>query len=222
MGTAERRERERFEVREKILAAAHELFVERGYEAVTMRGIADAIEYSPTAIYFHFKDKETLIRELCQRDFIALAQKFVEIAEIGDPLERLREIGRAYVRFGFQHPEHYRFMFMASLPPASDPQAQGRGDPGRDGYAFLRAAVEEAIRSGGLRDGFSDAELVSQTLWAGMHGLVSLHISMAHDGWIDWRPLDARIESLLDALLHGVAERPAQAPRRAGTRRRGG
>ncbi|HTR04723.1 MAG TPA: helix-turn-helix domain-containing protein, partial [Thermoanaerobaculia bacterium] len=52
MGTAERRERERHELRGRILDAARELFAEQGYEAVTMRNIADRIEYSPTALYF--------------------------------------------------------------------------------------------------------------------------------------------------------------------------
>jgi AcrR family transcriptional regulator len=220
MGTAERRERERVEVREKILAAAHKLFVERGYDAVTMRAIADAIEYSPTALYFHFKDKEALIRELCQQDFTPLAKQFAEFIAIDDPVERLREIGRAYARFGVEHPEQYRFMFMTSLPPPADPQEYGKGDPGRDGYAFLRTTVEEAIRSDRLRDGFGDAELTSQTVWAGMHGLVALHIALAQDGWTDWRPLDARIEALLDALMNGIAT-PEPATRRAGAHRRG-
>src|ERR1700751_6037572 len=58
LGTTERRERERQELRSRILDAARELFAEQGYDAVTMRGIAERIEYSPTAIYFHFKDKE--------------------------------------------------------------------------------------------------------------------------------------------------------------------
>ncbi len=78
MGTKERREREREELRTRILDAARELFAEEGYEAVTMRRIADRIEYSPTAIYFHFRDKEALMRELCDHDFRALAQRVPE------------------------------------------------------------------------------------------------------------------------------------------------
>ena len=78
MGTAERRERERQELRVRILDAARELFAEQGYDAVTMREIADRIEYSPTAIYFHFKDKEALLRELCDTDFATLARRVPE------------------------------------------------------------------------------------------------------------------------------------------------
>ena len=65
MGVRERRDREREEIRTRILDAARELFATEGYEAVTMRRIADRIEYSATAIYFHFRDKEALLQELC-------------------------------------------------------------------------------------------------------------------------------------------------------------
>ena len=69
MGVTERREREREEVRTKILDAARDLFTSEGYEKVTMRRIAEAIEYSPTAIYLHFEDKEDLVLALCRQDF---------------------------------------------------------------------------------------------------------------------------------------------------------
>src|ERR1700682_3848534 len=112
MGPKERRAREREEIRSVILDAARELFVSDGYDAVTMRRIADRIEYSPTAIYFHFKDKQTLLQELCDTDFGALAHEFQKIARIADPVDRLRQIGRAYVEFGLAYPNHYRLMFM--------------------------------------------------------------------------------------------------------------
>ena len=82
MGTKERRDRERRELRKKILAAARELFVEQGYDAVTMRKIAQAIEYSPTAIYLHFKDKMAVMRALCDQDYLALAKRFRKIADL--------------------------------------------------------------------------------------------------------------------------------------------
>jgi AcrR family transcriptional regulator len=65
MRLQERRERQRQSLRKQILDAARELFTELGYEAVSMRRIADKIGYSPTTIYLHFADKEALVRELC-------------------------------------------------------------------------------------------------------------------------------------------------------------
>src|SRR5438045_9660498 len=100
MGTKERREREKTEIREKILDAARSLFVSEGYESVSMRKIADAIEYSPTAIYVHFKDKAELMQQLCQHDFSSLARVLQDLAEMTDPIERIRRTGQNYIRFG--------------------------------------------------------------------------------------------------------------------------
>src|SRR5512145_1485703 len=110
MGSRERREREKAEVRQAILDAARELFVEKGYEAVTLREIAKRIEYSPTAIYLHFRDKKAVINAICDHDFLALAKKFGKIAEIADPLERLKAAGLAYADFALRHPNQYRLM----------------------------------------------------------------------------------------------------------------
>src|SRR5262245_58046000 len=96
VGVADRRERERVELREKILAAARELFVEEGYEAVTMRRLAERIEYSTTAIYIHFKDKESLFAELMARDFAAFASELARVTRTDDPVEKLRRLGMAY------------------------------------------------------------------------------------------------------------------------------
>src|SRR4051812_39704213 len=117
MGSSQRREREKQEMRALILDAARDLFAEQGIESVTMRKIAERIEYSPTAIYFHFADKEALVREMCAEDFLTFGAQFAKSAAIEDPIERLRAAGRAYVQFGLTHPNHYRVMFMT---PHSD------------------------------------------------------------------------------------------------------
>src|SRR5215468_1634410 len=134
MGPKQRREREKEEVKQKILDAARELFVEHGYEAVSMRKIAERIEYSPTAIYLHFKDKEAVLREICDADFGALAQGFATIARIADPRERLVATGNAYAEFGLTHPNHYRLMFMTPHPPFTKESALERGNPEEDAY----------------------------------------------------------------------------------------
>lgn len=206
MGINERREREREEVRTKILDAARALFASEGYEAVTMRRIARAIEYSPTALYLHFKDKESLIRDLCRADFQSLAHSFSRIGKEKDPIVRLRKIGRAYVEFAEEHPNHYRLMFMT--PPlraeGEDLAELGRGNPEEDAYAFLRATVAQAIGSGRLRPGLRDADLVAQAVWAGTHGVISLHIAKQGDPWIDWRPVKKTAALVIDALISGL------------------
>ena len=98
MGITERREREREEIRTRILDAARELFDSEGYEHVTMRRIADAIEYSPTTIYNHFEDKDDLVRALCEEDFSRLLQIFREEDPPADPVEWIRQARPAPTR----------------------------------------------------------------------------------------------------------------------------
>jgi AcrR family transcriptional regulator len=202
MGLKERRQREKDEVRLKIMNAARELFAAHGVEAVSMRKIAEAMEYSPTITYQHFADKESLLHEICREDFGALAGVFGEIANVADPLKRIEQIGLAYARFGLEYPNHYRLMFMTAHRD-ENPEC-GKGDPDEDGYAFLRKSVSEAVAAGKYRDGLDDADLISQVLWSAVHGLVSLQITKGNDPWLEWRPFEKRIRLMLESLQRGM------------------
>lgn len=206
MGTTERREREKVQVRTRILDAARKLFAELGYEAVTMRKIADRIEYSPTAIYFHFKDKEALMRELVEKDFSTLAQQFQMIAREKDPIVRLRKVGHAYVAFGLEYPNHYRLMFMTPHPPIAKTEQEEarRGNPEEDAYAFLKATISDGLSQKRFRPELTDADLIAQTVWSGTHGIVSLHIAKCNDDWIDWRPVKKTATLIIDGMIRGL------------------
>jgi len=220
MGSRERRERERDETRAKIMNAARELFAREGYDAVSMRRIAEAIEYSPTAIYVHFNDKEDLFRQLCNEDFGKLSEVATRLAKVPDPVERIRQVGHAYIRFALAHPNHYRLMFMTAHPHADlDEEAMCRkGNPDEDGYAFLKAAVSEAIDAGRIREEFADSELLTQTLWAAVHGMASLQIVKGNDPWIEWRPVEKRARAAIEAVIRGVLIDDRCRTRTAGTR----
>jgi len=212
MGVKERREREKSETRDKILDAARELFVTEGYDGVSMRRVAERIEYSPTAIYVHFADKNELFHELCRQDFARLQEVILaKSAEMpSDPIERLRQIGRNYVDFGVRFPHHYEFMFMTPHPPhePDDEDREIMGNPEMDAYALLKWAVEGAIKASCFREEVQDAELVSQTLWASVHGVISLNIAKSRDPWVEWRPLQDRAEMMLDVTLRGLVKSP--------------
>ncbi len=209
MGTKERRERERSETRDKILDAARELFTSQGYDRVSMRQIADKIEYTPTTIYGYFPDKETLFLELCHTDFHRLAESVSQLAVVADPVERLKLLGRSYIEFGINNPNHYRMMFMTAHPEVNEQYTDllGRGNPEEDSYAFLKNSVEEACRAGAFREELTDPELISQTLWAGVHGVVSLQIAKGCDGWVPWTPLDKRIDAMIDGIFTGLLKK---------------
>jgi AcrR family transcriptional regulator len=205
MGTVERRERERQEMQTLILDAARELFATEGYEAVTMRRIAEKIEYSPTAIYSHFKDKLSLLKELCDRDFAAFAAVLQRAAGVKDPVERLRRIGYAYVDFALEYPNHYRFLFMTEHPPVTpEMSAIQRGNPDQDSYAFLRGTIDEGLAQGRFKPELRDPDLICQIAWASAHGLVSLHNVKNHDAWLDWRPPRETARRLIDLVLDGM------------------
>jgi AcrR family transcriptional regulator len=200
MGTKERRERERQETRDKILEAAREMFATRGIEATTMRAIADRIEYTPTAIYHHFKDKDALIIELCHSDFRALGREFTQMERIDDPVERLRGIGMAYVEFAIAKPHHYQIMFMTRTPAHDHPDK----NPEEDAYGFLLATVQEAMDAGRFRPEYTDAHELAQMTWSSVHGIISLQIAKCDDPWVDWRDLRTTARHIIDALVRGV------------------
>jgi AcrR family transcriptional regulator len=202
LGPKERREREREEIRTRILDAARELFANEGVESVTMRRIADRIEYSPTAIYFHFRDKDALLAELCDCDFRNFAHGFAEIAQIADPVERLRAAGEAYVSFGLNNPSHYRLMFMT--PKTTEASTIAKGNPEEDSYAFLKIIVAELMQKKRFRDDLTDVDLAAQVIWSAMHGLVSLEIAKCKDEWVDWRPVADRARAVSDMIINGL------------------
>ena len=218
MGTKERRAREQLETREKILNAAREMFAEAGYEAVTMRAIAQRIEYTPTAIYHHFKNKHALLTELCRGDFAVLARHFNTAAVPSDPVQRILGVGEAYLRFAERFPSQYRFMFMTVIPElelGEDYIAQTRGNPESDAYAFLRESCRLAIDQGRLRPEIEDADELAQILWAGVHGLISLRIVKARQDWIPWRDLGATARQSMQIMVRGILREPGGKKRRS-------
>jgi len=209
MGITERREREREEIRRKILDAAREQFATEGYDKVTMRGIADAIEYSPTTIYHHFEDKDDVVRCLCDEDFGRLLQAFEAVEPPEDAIEWIRQIGEAYARFGLDHPNHYRFMFMT---PAKV-HLKEEGNPGERSYGVLRTAVAKAMEQGRLPG--DDVDAVAQVLWSSLHGAVALLTTLEPEMWPVAPARPDLVERVMDATLFGLLARPGDAPRGA-------
>ena len=204
MGSQERRVRERADTRLRILDAARELFVRAGYAATTMRAIADRVEYTPTAIYHHFANKQALLMELCTNDFAALAAAFRKIEPTDDPRDSLGKIGAAYVQFGIEHPMQYQLLFMTRRPPAAAAELARREEPGESAYAILRASCAKAVTAGVFRARYDSPDEVAQMCWGSLHGLVALHIAMGEGSTIPWRDLRKTSARLSDALMRGL------------------
>src|SRR5687767_15932833 len=119
MGTKERQDRERQAVTASILTAARDLFVAEGYQSVSIRKIAERIEYSPAAIYSYFASKDDIFFALAEEGFRLLAGFGVASAEgVDDPLERIRRGMRSFYDFSKSYPEFFELMFVDRSVPS--------------------------------------------------------------------------------------------------------
>ena len=204
MGVKERRARQKKFLRQEILDAASELFVRDGYENLSMRRIAEKIEYSPTTIYLHFKDKADLLDQVCHETFGRLANVLARIEQQpAGPLQRLKRGLLAYIKFGLENPHQYRATFMIPLPKELALAKHATADsPGMQAFDFLRRSVSGCVTAGEF--GKLDVELVSQTLWAGIHGVTALLIT--HTEVFPWVGREKLIHSMVDTLVAGVAK----------------
>ena len=168
----QRREREREELREQVLDVAMNILIKEGYDAVTIRRLADEIAYTPGALYSYFKDKEEIVFALVLRASRHLASVFRAVESIANPLERLWAIGRAYLKFAMEHPEYYDLMFIMSTPIQKMTEAEYT-----EGYAsffILRSTVHDCMQHGYLPH--ADDDVAAFAMWSFVHGSVSLVI----------------------------------------------
>jgi AcrR family transcriptional regulator len=120
MGVKDRRARQKTLLRQQILDAARELLVRDGYEKLSMRRVAERIDYSP-AIYLHFKDKQELVSSLCEETFARLVCELETLPdECPDPIVRLRKGMERSIAFGLKHPDHDLPTFVLPLPDHLD------------------------------------------------------------------------------------------------------
>jgi len=201
MGVTERREREKTEVRRKILDAAHDLFAREGYDHVTMRRIAEAIEYSPTTIYNHFEDKDDLVKALCDEDFTRLLAALASAPIPDDPVDQIRRLGHAYADFGLDWPNHYRFMFMT---PNKQHDVGEDESPGHRSFAILQQAVARAVAERRLIE--IEPDTAAQVLWANLHGVIALLITLRQQHW-PTPPAKDLVEQVIENGIRGLLVR---------------
>ena len=200
MSIAERKSRQKAGLRQEILDAARDLFVREGYESVSMRKIAERVEYAPATIYLYFKDKGAILDTLCQQTFDKLRARLDAIRkDPGDPVEGLRRGARTYIQFGLDNPNEYIVTFVLSKradPGVVDMQGHSAGMACFD---CLRGIVRQAIEGGYINGG--DVEETAQAIWVAMHGLTSALVMNCGFPFVEQTRL---IERLLDILIKGV------------------
>lgn len=200
MGVQERRAREKQELRSEILAAARDLFIREGFENVSMRKIAEKIEYSPTTIYLYFEDKADLLDCICEQTLGSMHERLLGIRDrYRDPLERMHRGLREYIQFGLEHPSDYRVAFIMEFKDFAESGRNMRCHAmGEKAFNGLLTDVTDCINRGLFAQ--RDPAAVSQAIWGAIHGITSLLIVRPKFPWVDQ---DLLLDTLVDSLVAG-------------------
>lgn len=172
MGISERKEREKEDLRKAILEAARTVFLEKGFDQTSIRSIAQKIEYSPTTIYLYFKDKNEILYALHRDGFQLLNTQMQPLGAVSDPFERLKAMGRIYIRFAEEYPDYYDLMFTQKAPIDSL-EDEENWQEGQNAFDGLKYTVKQCMEAGYLP--FRDEEVGAFLIWSTMHGMCALH-----------------------------------------------
>jgi AcrR family transcriptional regulator len=173
MGTAERKEREKHEMREMILSAAKNLFIKEGFDHVTIRRIAEEIEYSPATVYLYFQDKDAILCALQEVGFRELYKRQQILTALTNPAEKLRACGKIYIDFAMENQELYDLMFIMRAPMKAF-ESPSDWNLGRDTYEVLQTIITDCINQGYIKA--PNPQIACFSMWALMHGVVSIFI----------------------------------------------
>ncbi len=171
-------ERRRRKIRDAIIEAAERVFSNEGEAGLSIRRLADEVDYSPAAIYKYFRNKDELVIALKDAFFERLLAKIAGADNCDRPfLDRLRNCVVVYVQTALEHPNHYAAAFLTTSQSRPDEDYDGfRLSPSGQAYQWLRGMLEEGMRLGDLAP--APLALTTRSFWAGIHGLAILAIQM--------------------------------------------
>lgn len=178
-GASARRERGRHEMRTAILEAAARIMETDGIDGLTIRAVADAVAYSPGALYEYFDSKETILKSLyfggadglgmqCERAVTSLPPE-------SNAIDAIVALGHAYRAYALKHPDLYRLVFGGLKTPPQLPPVECEEEPSQGGFGTLADVASRGIAEGTLVD-FPPAAIAC-TAWAAVHGFVSLELT---------------------------------------------
>ncbi len=174
MASKERIQRLKDDTRCNILEASLSIVKEEGWSALSMRKIADKIEYTAPIIYEYFSNKDAILQELTRVGYVKLAKKMKEaIIDLTDPAEQLEAMWLAYWNFAFAEKELYQVMYGVQMNCCSGFES---GCPDLAGPAdMLWNKIEELVPPDKRTEAYVDTKYY--TLWSVVHGLISINMT---------------------------------------------
>lgn len=201
MGIVERREREKQELREKILEKAKNILMKEGLDNLSIRNLASAVEYSPATIYLYFQDKDEIVYELMEMGFGLMIKDLEEAFSVADPVDCIRKIGEGYVFFGLKNPEWYDIMFNSPQPIQHIEKCQAEWGHGISLFEFLIDRCQTLIDQ--QRTKVKEARLMALHLWSAVHGMVNLARSQRLE-MVEMGGGDELIRRTLDSMMQCI------------------
>ncbi len=172
MTVANRKQREKEEMRTLILDAARSIFLEKGYEQTSIRNIAERIEYSPGTIYLYFKEKDEIFHALHEEGFRRMLEKMQPLQHVAEPFERLKALGKVYMEFAQENKDFYDLMFIVQAPMNMEEVEKWK--MGENTLNFLKQIINECKATGRFKR--KDTNFLSFTIWSAVHGMCALLI----------------------------------------------
>lgn len=201
MGLAERKERDKLELKKTILEAARKMLLAHGQDGLSIRKIADEIEYSPATIYLYFADKDAILHELMEMGFGVMNESMKDAFAQKDPIKRIHSIGHAYIRFGLENKDWYELMFNSDKPMKHIEKCCEDWDQGMAMFASLTETCRQAIELHKMEN--VEEQILALQLWCSVHGLVNLALTERLE-IVQQNNSQVLIEKTLDAIIHTI------------------
>lgn len=195
-----RRERQKADTRAELLAAAHQLVREEGYEGLTIRKLAERVGYAPMSVYSYFADKDEILLAVAEDAFATLARR-VASRQSDNPLESIRRGLHEYVAFALENPNEYVTVFMTPKAHLHEEETFDTLKKSNPCLNLLLSQIAAAVSRGQMK---GDVFAIATMLWSAIHGAVSLLITFPK---FPFGEPGAFAERMIDVAMRAVTER---------------
>ena len=205
MGISERRQLEIDTIRKKIIHAASDILVKEGYDSLSIRKIANKIEYSPGIIYHYFKDKADIITSVAEEGYGRILKSLSEMPiDIENPAKSIENTFRMYIELMLEVPQQFRAILMNDIEGLQDKVNILREGVSKERKSLqgLCRLIELGIEKGKFRE--LDIELTAQIIWTSTHGLLS-RLILEKD--VTAKQQERLINHHFDILINGLLKR---------------